>query len=169
MGGISTRCDTPPTTQSAGLTLVEMLVVLAIIAVTASVSVLALGGDRNFRGLAEARQIEARLQLAADQTMIDGLPRAISVTARDYRFLQFDLASGGWLPIVDRTLAEPFELPGGMGLRSEPNAALYPLGADGSGQPFVLHLDEGERRWSIAFDGVTARMTQQQALGANAP
>lgn len=143
-----------------GMTLVEMLVVLAIIAITASVSVLALGGDSNLRGIAEAKRIEARLQLAADQTMIDGRPRALSIAPGEYRFLQLDLTTGEWVPLADRALSEPFELPSDMQLLGEAAQSLYPLGADGSGQPFELHLDWDDRRWNIAFDGVTARMAQ---------
>ncbi len=146
--------------KQAGMTLVEMLVVLAIIAVTASVSVLALGGDSNLRGQAEARRIAARLQLAADQTMIDGLPRAMEITDRAYRFVQIDPASGEWAAIEDRVLAEPFDVPGDMRLRGADGQSIYPLGADGSGRPFVLELDRDGRRWTIAFDGVTARMEQ---------
>lgn len=152
-----------PLTISAsarGMTLVEILVVLAIIAITASVSVLALGGDSNLRGIAEAKRIEARLQLAADQTMIDGRPRAISITPEGYRFLQFDPATGRWNPLDDRVLAEPFHIPADMRLRSGDSQSIYPLGADGSGKPFLLNLDWEERSWTIAFDGVTARMTQ---------
>ena len=142
------------------MTLVEMLVVLAIIAVTASVSVLALGGDSNLRGQAEAKRIAARLQLAADQTMIDGLPRAMVVTADDYRFVQFDMDAGEWVPIADRALAEPFELPGDMGLRGAEGQSLYPLGADGSGAPFTLNLTWDDRQWVVAFNGVTASVEQ---------
>lgn len=153
--------------NARGMTLVEILVVLAIIAITASVSVLALGGDSNLRGLAEAKRIEARLQLAADQTMIDGMPRALSITPEEYRFLQFDLSTGRWSPIDDRVLAETFDIPEDMHLRSDDGQSIYPLGADGSGQPFVLNLDWEERSWTIAFDGVTARM--EQLTGGSSP
>lgn len=157
----SLRGSSIPIPASArGMTLVEILVVLAIIAITASVSVLALGGDSNLRGLAEAKRIEARLQLAADQTMIDGMPRALSIAPERYRFLQFDPATGRWSPLEDRVLAEPFDIPADMRLRSGDGQSIYPLGADGSGKPFVLNLDWKERSWTIAFDGVTARMAQ---------
>lgn len=153
--------------DARGMTLVEILVVLAIIAITASVSVLAMGGDSNLRGVTEAKRIEARLQLAADQTMIDGMPRALSITAEEYRFLQLDPATGRWTPLDDRVLAEPFDIPEDMHLRSDDGQSIYPLGADGSGQPFVLNLDWKERSWTIAFDGVTARM--EQLAGGSAP
>lgn len=154
----ATSIAIPP--NARGMTLVEILVVLAIIAITASVSVLALGGDSNLRGLAEAKRIEARLQLAADQTMIDGMPRAMSIGSGEYQFLQMDPATGQWTPLDDRMLTEPFDIPEDMSLRTDDGQSLYPLGADGSGQPFVLNLDWNERSWIIAFDGVTARMEQ---------
>lgn len=138
------------------MTLVEMLVVLAIIAVTASVSVLALGGDSNLNAQAEAKRIAARLQLAADQTMIDGLPRAMMVTPEEYSFRQRDPASGEWVPIADRVLADPFDVPDGMFLTGAERQSIYSLGADGSGEPFVLTLASEDGQWSIYFNGVTA-------------
>ncbi len=154
------RILVPVPTRERGMTLVEILVVLAIIAVTASAAVLALGGESNLRGITEAKRIEARLQLAADQTMIESTPLAISVTQSAYSFLQWDAKEGQWGPMMDSVLEEEFELPSDMQLRTDSAETVFPLGADGAGQPFVLHLDWKDWSWTIAFDGITARMAQ---------
>lgn len=151
-----------------GMTLVEMLVVLAIIAITASVSVLALGSDSNLRGRAEAKRIEAHLQLAADQTMIGDTLLAISVEPEGYRFLEFDPAVGDWRPLVDPALADPFELPRDMKLTADGSQTIFPLGADGAGQPFALNLEWKENSWKIAFDGMTARIIDDRTEAVSA-
>ncbi len=154
------RIFVPVPTRERGMTLVEILVVLAIIAVTASAAVLALGGESNLRGVTEAKRIEARLQLAADQTMIESTPLAISITQSGYNFLQWDAKEGRWGPMIDSVLEEDFELPSDMQLRTDGAETVFPLGADRAGQPFLLHLDWKDWSWTIAFDGITARMVQ---------
>lgn len=160
--------DSAVSATQRGMTLVEMLVVLAIIAITASVSVLALGSDSNLRGRAEAKRIEAHLQLAADQTMIGDTLLALSIEPEAYRFLEFDLAAGDWRPLVDTALADPFELPRDMKLTADGSQTIFPLGAEGAGQPFALNLEWKENNWKIAFDGMTARIIDDRTQAARA-
>lgn len=141
-----------------GMTLVEILVVLAIIAITASIAVLSIGSDGNLRGRAEARRIEARLQLAADQMMVGDRPVAMTVAERSYGFVERDDRSGEWRPIDDRVLGAPFDLPDGMTLAAAGSETVFPLGADGAGRPFSLTLEWKDGASKIAFDGMTARM-----------
>ena len=75
----------------AGVSLVEVLVVLAIIGVMAGVGVLGLGAaDRGARAEAEARRLADRLQLAADEVLVTGTPHALVWDAEGYRFLAWD-------------------------------------------------------------------------------
>lgn len=145
-------------TAERGMTLVEILVVLAIIAITASVAVLSIGSDSNLRGRAEARRVEARLQLAADQMMVGDRPVAMAVAERSYAFLERDERSGKWRPLDDRVLGEPFDLPEGMKLAVGSGEMIFPLGADGAGRPFSLTLEWKGGESMIAFDGMTARL-----------
>ncbi len=153
----ATRRDRPD--GERGLTLVEMLVVLAIIAIIASVSAMAIGSGGGLDGRAEAKRLEARLQLAADQTMIEDRQLALSVAPDRYGFLELDTETGEWLPSTVSSLAEPHRLPRGIELRGTGNAPILPLGADGSGQGFSLTLVNGRQSWTIDFDGVTARQS----------
>lgn len=151
-----------PTVHAAerGMTLVEILVVLAIIAITASVVVLSIGSDSNLRGRAEAKRIEARLQLAADQMMVSDRPVAMAVAERSYGFVERDERSGEWGPIDDRVLGESFDLPDGMTLAIVGGETIFPLGADSAGRPFSLTLEWKDGASTIAFDGMTARLRQ---------
>ena len=67
----SPGAETMPSPDQAGLTLVEILVVLAIIGVMAGATVLAIGaGGGGVRTETEARRLASRLELAADETMV---------------------------------------------------------------------------------------------------
>ena len=151
-----------------GLTLVEVLVVLAIIAITASVSVLAIGSDDGLRAQAEARRLEARLQLAADRSMIGSTPVAIVVEPGGYRFVEPGPGSGEWVAPAESLEENAFVLPEGMTLRSADGATVLPLDVNGSGRPFTLYLASGERGWAVAFDGMTARLERTPAATPNA-
>ena len=69
------------------MTLVEMLVVLAVVGVSAGVVVLGLGSLRRGDGAqAEANRLADRLKLAADEVLVSGRPMAIAWTPGAYRF-----------------------------------------------------------------------------------
>jgi general secretion pathway protein H len=75
--------------RQAGLTLIEMLVVLVIVAVMAGVAVLGLGSlDRGSRAEAEARRLADRLQLASDEVLVAGAPLAMLWDPGGYRFVR---------------------------------------------------------------------------------
>jgi type II secretion system protein H len=140
------------------MTLVEMLVVLAIIAVMASTAVLSLGAGSGRSGLAEARRLQSRLQFAADRTMVTDEAMALAATADGYRFLAWDEARSAWRPSSAGTLGEIHALPRGMALAGPGSQAVLPLGAYGGGQGFALTLSERNRSWTIVFDGMTAEV-----------
>lgn len=144
----------------SGLTLVEMLVVLAIIGVMAGVTVLAVGtGGGGVRAEAEARRLAARLQLAADETMVTDRAIAFAPEADGYSFITWDTAARAWRPDPIAELGERHALPGGMKLATDIGARALPIGADGAGGPMRARLTGGDRAWTIAFDGTGATAT----------
>lgn len=149
------------------MTLVELLVVLAIIAVTASISVLALGSDDGMRSRAEAKRLQARIQMAADRTMIEGEPLALSFTEDRYAFMSS--AAGDWQPLPD-DLGQTHELTGGLALSARPAGSFFMIGAEAGGQPFALDLQDSDRPgtggWTVIFDGMTARLAPLAAPGS---
>ena len=87
----------PGEAREAGLSLVEMLVVLAIIGVLAGSTVLGIGAASRSSSIeAEARQLASRLQLAADEAMISGRSIAFVWDDAEYGFLLWD--GEGWRP-----------------------------------------------------------------------
>jgi general secretion pathway protein H len=142
-----------PASDEAGLTLVEMLVVLAIIGVMAGAVVLSAGSGNGRGPEVEARRLAARLELAADEAMVTGRTIGFVGDKSGYRFVAWQ--AGKWQDDKAPAL-EPYTLPSGLSLGGA-SAAPIVVGADGGGNPLDLQLVPAKGTgWKIAFDGVTA-------------
>jgi general secretion pathway protein H len=116
--------------KDRGFTLVELMVVIAIIGVFAAGVVMAIPDPRG-RLSDEAERFAARTVAARDLAIVEGRPVAVRVTARGYAFDQ--RRQGSWLPLSDKPLrSQPW---------SEGTAALVGQGGtvraafDATGQP----------------------------------
>lgn len=139
--------------RELGMTLVEMLAVLAIIAVTAGATVLGFGAAR--RGASaesEARTFAARLQLAADETMVTDRPLALSWQRDGYAFLEQD-AAGRWRAGSGAALA-PRALPDGVTLAAGPGRGPLRVSGDGGGAAIAARFAKGGERWAVDYDGI---------------
>lgn len=135
-----------------GISLVEVLIVLAIIAAVVSMAVLSTGSaDRSGRAGLEAQQFAARLSLAADKALTSGQPIVLSWSEDRYAFDALASAGEGRPPRqADRILPRPLQLTGVVA------------------RPFVIGSDQASiARWQIAdgrqsaaivFDGLTAQV-----------
>jgi general secretion pathway protein H len=141
--------------DEAGLTLMEMMVVLAIIGVMSGVAVLGLGfAGRGVSAEIEARRLGERVRLAADETMITQRPLALKWDARGYAFVNWDGAKRDWVPSNVSALGARHDLPSGMRLEGAAGGAPEPIGADGAGRPINLTVAAGPKVWRVAFDGL---------------
>lgn len=121
-----------------GMTLVEMLAVLAIIGIAAGAIVMGFGpAARRAGGDAEAHRLAGQIQMAADDAMIDDSPAIMRWNAQGYRIRE----------------QEEHRLPAGMRLDIPGMDGSYAIG----GTPFVARLYGGDREWQVRFDGVIAR------------
>ena len=115
---------------NAGVTLVEMLVVLVLIGVMAGAVALSIGpADRGGGAGREARLLAARLDRAADEVLLDGAPVALVWTPDNYRFLT--LSAGDWVPHPVAILGQPHAFGRGLSF----------LGEAAAGGRFVLRPD----------------------------
>jgi general secretion pathway protein H len=142
--------------REAGLSLVEVLVVLAIVGVVSGVTVLGLGAlGRGASGEAEAMRLAGRLRLAVDEALVASVSLALVWDERGYRFLAWDPADARW-QTAPRDLGRHRALPAPLRLAR--------LGRDGGPvmiapdvpRPAVLRIAGGGATWQVAFDGFGA-------------
>lgn len=134
------------------MTLIEMLVVLAIIGVMAGLTVLGMGGAARGANIeSEARRLADRLQLAADEVMVSDRPIALAWDAKGYGFLAWD--GRGWRAEDGAAFAR-HALPAGLRL-TLPARGPLPIGYENGGLPFVARLAGAGQSWAIGYDGLS--------------
>lgn len=136
-----------------GMTLVEILVVLAIVGVMAGVVTLGVGlSDRGMGVESEANRLADRLRLAADDVLVTRRPLALAFDGEGYGFVRPEGQPAG----VVEALAERHALPPGVILVGLETVSPLMIDPDG-GQPIaVFGLAKGDRRWRVEFDGLNA-------------
>jgi general secretion pathway protein H len=141
------------------LTLVEMLVVLALIGVVAGAVGLSLGPAVRGPGAPdEARLLAARMHRASEEALLTGQPVALVWTERDYRFLT--LGAEGWAPHSVPLLAQVKALP--PALRFAGSGAFAVTGANlpAGGARLELSLEGSGPAAVVTWDGVTAALVE---------
>jgi general secretion pathway protein H len=139
------------------MTLVEALVVLAIVGITTGATVLGLGSlGRGARSETEAMRLADRLQLAADEAIATAAPLALVWSAGGYEFVAWDPIGGGWNPSRRRELGRRHDLPAALRLE-RPGArdkAPILIAPDLPQPPLELRITGGGTEWRVALDGI---------------
>lgn len=156
---MSARAPSPARDGEAGISLVEVLVVLAIVGLMSGLSVIGLGAlDRGSRAEAEARRLADRLRLASDEVLVTAMPVAMIWDARGYRFVGWDPAAEAWEAHSLPELGTPHILSAALRLEAEEGAAetAVLITPDLPQPPVVLRLSGGGGPWRVSFDGFAA-------------
>lgn len=132
----------------AGLTLVEVMVALAIVAAMAGLTVMSLSAaDRSLRAETEANRLAAKLNAAGDRALISGQPVTVEWDDQSYA-----VGGGGG------DAAASHALPAGMTLRSEPRDGTVAILPGATGSAATWSVARGGAAWSVTFDGLSARV-----------
>jgi len=136
----------------SGFTLIEIMVVLLIIAITIGMVGVNLQRGDNNRVQEEADRIVILLQAAREEAILQGQVFVVQFTKDGYRFLQ--LSNKGKLVLLEKDdVLSPRSLQDGVtlsftmdGVAADTEAGLI-LDPSGSFIPFVLTLRAGEAAW----------------------
>lgn len=139
----------------AGVTLVEMLVVLVIIGVAAGAVTLSVApADRQGRAETEAQRLALAIGTAVDEALISGQPQALVWSGQGYWFGRWSAAEARWLPADGSEHA----FSGRLTLqRSDgaPEAPVVIADTAASGQVEFVLTGRGAP-WVVRFDGFSA-------------
>ncbi len=143
----------------AGLSLVEVLVVLAIVGVASGAAVLSMSWGR-FGAVVEfeARQLAARLQLAADDALLTGVARRLDWDSTSYRILDWSPEAGVWRNEQGGGLSDRHVLAEGLSLAGPQGAPSFLIAPDAGSRGALVIVSEA-RSWAVKFDGLTAQAT----------
>nr|WP_286222706.1 type II secretion system minor pseudopilin GspH [Marinobacter sp. LA51] len=84
-------------TRQAGFTLLEILVVLIIVGLLASLAVFSFGGNSQQRELKnEVRDLYLLMQTASEQAILNNRELGLQVTEEGYQFVAYEDESGDW-------------------------------------------------------------------------
>jgi general secretion pathway protein H len=140
-----------------GMTLVEVMIVLAIIGVAAGAVSLGIGSaSRETSVRAEATRLAERLQLAADQAMVDDRQVLWLRNQRGYRFAFAEGDRSAAPQDADADALMPHRLPAGMRLDVSRGAAVVPVTTGDRGGALSARLSQDDSIWEVRFDGLTA-------------
>lgn len=142
--------------SQAGFTLLEIMVVMVLIAI--SVTFVVLNLDRDTDGVAEleARRFASLVEQARDESVLSGRPYAVHVdpAARSYEFLQH---GEQWSPVDNDDVFRPRHFPEDLAvsfkiLDGPESGGLLVIEGLGEITPFMLTVQGDSRRYRVSVD-----------------
>lgn len=145
------------------MTLVEMLVVLALVATVAGAVALGLGpATRGAGPRDEAQLLAARMRRASEEVVLTGQPVALAWSETAYRFLI--LANGAWVPHPVPLLGEARTLPSGVRFGERGTFAVTAAALPAADAPLRLSMrrdgDDPAQAMAVLWDGATAALLE---------
>ena len=152
---------------SAGFTLIEILVAMAVIGIILGLAVVKLGQSDAQIAQHEAERLAAVLEDARDEAIAGGRSVAWSTDGHGYQFwLQDD--GGNWQAIPNHEVLKPYELPEvvrvgaqTVNLRDQRLGERIVFDSSGVNQTFTVELVAGEGHWQLDGD-VMGRVSAQR-------
>ncbi len=145
--------------KPAGFTLIEILVVLVVLGIAATVATLAWSGDDTGAATREARRFAGALEHAAARAQVRAETLGVSAEDTGWRFWRREPQRGAWQPLADDDVLAARTLPGAMRLQAShfagapvPPDAILPLRPTGRNDPFAFTLSAASITLVVAAD-----------------
>ncbi len=159
MGSLSGRAASPRARDARGFTLIEILVVVAIIAIAAGIAVIASAPDDRGVAAREAKRLAGALEHASARAQSRAESLGVSADGGGWRFWRRAADSNRWTPVTDDEVlaahAVPVEfsvVPLSFAGQSLPADAIVPLRASGRNEPFAFLLRGKSSRIVLSAD-----------------
>jgi type II secretion system protein H len=154
-----------------GFTLIEILVVIAIIAITAGLAALGLDGDERGAAAREARRFAGALEHASARAQSRAETLGVSADGGGWRFWRRPAEARRWFPVADDDQLAAHAVPPGMSVsplsfagQALPADAIVPLRASGRNEPFAFLLSARSSRIVLAADPLNRVSIQTETL-----
>ena len=143
--------------SQAGLTLIETLIVIAVIGVATATAMMGLNGsDRGDRAEAEAVRLAQHLSLAVDEALVSGMPLQLLWDERGYAFVQWTGGGAEWQPAAVPMLAARHDLRPPLSMAVSGTGDALMIAASGSGLARHIDFHGIGLPWRVEFDGFSA-------------
>jgi general secretion pathway protein H len=158
-----------------GFTLIEILVVIAIIAIAAGVVALTYDGDDRATAAREAKRFAGALEHASARAQWRAETLGVSATGSSWQFWQRRPDANRWMPIADDDVLAAHALPAGIAVnplsfagRALQGDAIIPLRASGHNEPFAFLVNARNSRIVLSADPLN-RVTLRLDAEASSP
>lgn len=144
--------------NEAGFSLVEVLVVLALLATMASATFISFGAANRGAGPeTEAMLLANRLSLAFDEALVTGNQLSLSLDANGYGVDVWSSESNDWVPHPSGLFGARHEMPRGIRMEVDKRLERIPIRPDATGEPVTITLSNAASGWNVSHDGFSAR------------
>ena len=165
----------PQADRVLGFTLVEILVVIAIIAITAGLAALAYDSDDSGITLREAKRFAGALEHASARAQWGAEAVGVSADGDGWRFWRHPVDGNRWAPFARDDVLDAHRVPAGIVVtlrsfagQSVPADAIVPLRASGRNEPYAFVVAGRNTRIVLSADPLN-RVTMQADAGSVEP
>ena len=160
MGPVVNRHTIPPSAQFArGFTLIEILVVVAIIAIAVGIAAVAYDGDDRGVAAREAKRFAGALEHASARAQMRAETLGVSADGAGWRFWRRAPDSNRWTPIASDDVLAPHATPTGIAVtplsfagQSVAEDAILPMRASGHNEPYAFLVSAKTSRIVLVAD-----------------